>query len=51
MNEKSGLSLMFAVLVDASAAWRGLKITAAVSCQLEALRKNSTSNGVLPIAA
>ena len=27
MNERSGLSLMFAVLVDASAAWRGVKIT------------------------
>jgi len=42
---------MFAVLVDASAAWRGLKITAAVSCQLEALRKNSESNGLPAVAA
>jgi transposase-like protein len=25
MNERSGLSLMFAVLVDASASWRGVK--------------------------
>lgn len=31
MNERSGLSLMFAVLVDASAAWRGVKITSPLS--------------------
>ena len=28
MSEKSGLSLMFAVLVDASAGWRGVKVSA-----------------------
>ena len=41
MNERSGLSLMFAVLVDASASWRGVKINAAVLPQLEALKSNS----------
>ena len=41
MNESSGLSLMFAVLVDASASWRGVKINAAVLPQLEALKSNS----------
>jgi transposase-like protein len=41
MNESSGLSLMFAVLVDASAHWRGVKISAAVLNQLEALKPNS----------
>ena len=38
MNERSGLSLLFAVLVDASAGWRGAKMTPAVSQGLEALR-------------
>lgn len=41
MSERSGLSLMFAVLVDASASWRGVKINAAVLHQLEALKSNS----------
>jgi transposase-like protein len=41
MNESSGLSLMFAVLVDASAHWRGVKINAAVLDQLEALKPDS----------
>ena len=40
MSEKSGLSLMFAVLVDASAGWRGVKITPPVRDQLEELRPN-----------
>jgi putative transposase len=38
MSEKSGLSLMFAVLVDASAGWRGVKITSAVQQRLTELR-------------
>ena len=38
MSEKSGLSLMFAVLVDASASWRGVKITSAVQQRLAELR-------------
>jgi hypothetical protein len=41
MSEKSGLSLMFAVLVDASAGWRGVKVTPAVSQELGALRTGS----------
>ena len=31
MSERSGLSLMFAVLVDASVGWRGVNITPAIS--------------------
>ena len=31
MNDRSGLSLMFAVLVDASGGWRGVKITPSIS--------------------
>ncbi len=49
MNEKLGLSLLFAVLVDASASWRGVKVSPAASQQLEALRKDSkrgTSNAL-----
>ncbi len=38
MSEKSGLSLMFAVLVDASAAWRGVKVSPAAALELESLR-------------
>jgi putative transposase len=41
MNEGSGLSLMFAVLVDASASWHGVKINAAMLHQLKALQSNS----------
>ena len=41
MSESSGLSLIFAVLVDASAHWRGVKINAAVRDQLEALKPDS----------
>ncbi len=41
MNEKSGLSLLFAVLVDASVGWHGVKITAAMAQQLDALRPDS----------
>jgi transposase-like protein len=41
MSEKSGLSLMFAVLVDASASWRGVKVSPAIAEQLEALRTTS----------
>jgi putative transposase len=44
MNEKSGLGLMFAVLVDASASWHGIKITPAIGQELEGLRKNSGQN-------
>jgi transposase-like protein len=41
MSESSGLSLIFAVLVDASAHWRGVKINAAMRDQLEALKPDS----------
>ena len=41
MGEKSGLSLMFAVLVDASASWRGVEVTPAISRQLKELRPES----------
>jgi putative transposase len=41
MSEKSDLSLMFAVLVDASASWRGVKITPAVNQRLSELRAHS----------
>jgi len=51
MNEKSGLSLMFAVLVDASASWRGVKVTPAASQQLEAVRKDSKSGTSNALAA
>ncbi len=51
LSERSGLSLMFAVLVDASAAWRGVKITSAVSRQLEDLRKNLANVGAVQAAA
>ena len=37
MSEKSGLSLMFAVLVDASANWRGVKVSPAAALELESL--------------
>jgi len=40
MNEKSGLSLMFAVLVDAPAGWPGVKVTPAASQEFEGLRAN-----------
>ena len=51
MSEKSGLSLMFAVLVDASASWRGVKVIPAVSQQLEALRKGSNQGTSDALAA
>jgi len=41
-SEGSGLSLLFAVLVDASASWRGIKINAVAITQLEALRKTTS---------
>ena len=51
MNEKSGLSLLFAVLVDASASWRGVKVIPAVSQQLGALRKGSNQGTSDALAA
>jgi len=37
LGERSGLSLMFAVLVDASAGWRAVKVTPAISRELDTL--------------
>jgi hypothetical protein len=51
MNERSGLSLMFAVLVDASAGWRGVTMTPAVSQELEALRTSSKGQATNSLAA
>jgi transposase-like protein len=51
MNERSGLSLMFAVLVDASAGWRGVKMTPAVSQELEALRTSTKAQPANRLAA
>jgi putative transposase len=51
MSEKSGLSLMFAVLVDASAGWHGVKITPASAQQLEALRPQPSAKALSRLAA
>ena len=51
MSERSGLSLMFAVLVDASAAWRGVKITPATSQELEASRTSAKAQVANRLAA
>ena len=51
MNEQSGLSLMFAVLVDASASWRGVKVTPASAQQLEALRPHPSTKALPRFAA
>ena len=51
MSEKSGLSLMFAVLVDASASWRGVKVSPAIALELEALRTSSRSKPATRLAA
>ena len=51
MNERSGMSLMFAVLVDASASWRGAKVTPSVNRELEALRTNLKTRQALGLAA
>jgi len=46
MSERSGLSLLFAVLVDASAGWHGVKITPASSRQVEALRPQPSAKAL-----
>jgi len=51
LNERSGLSLMFALLVDASASWRGVKVTAAISRELDSLRTDSKANSAVRLAA
>jgi putative transposase len=51
MSEKSGLSLMFAVLVDASASWRGVKVTPAIRRELDALIADSKAKPGVRLAA
>jgi len=51
MNERSGLSLMFAVLVDASAGWHGIKISPAVAQQLDRLKPHSDASSSTQVAA
>ncbi len=51
MNEGSGLSLLFAVLVDASAGWHGVKITPAAGPHLEALRPHGSTKALPRLAA
>jgi hypothetical protein len=51
MNERSGLSLMFAVLVDASTGWRGVTMTPAIGQELDALRTSSKGQAANCLAA
>ena len=51
MSERSGLSLVLAVLVDASAGWRGVKLTPAASQELETLRTSSREQVANRLAA
>ena len=51
MNERSGLSLMFAALIDASRARRGVKITPATSRELDSLKKDSAAKAKVQLAA
>ena len=51
MGEKSGLSLVFAVLVDASATWRGVRVSPAIIGQLEAFRTASGAQPATQVAA
>ena len=50
-NEKSGLSLMLGVRGDASASWRGVKVSPAVLPELEAIRTNSRAQPAAQLAA
>jgi transposase-like protein len=51
LSERSGLSLVFAVLVDASAGWHGVKITPASGRQLAALRPEPSTKASSRLAA
>ena len=42
---------MFAVLVDASASWRGVKVTPEISHELDALRADSKVKPEVGLAA
>jgi len=50
-SERSGLSLMFAVLVDASARWRGVKVTPTINRELDALAADSKAKLGVRLAA
>jgi putative transposase len=39
-SEDSGLTLLFAVLLDASEGWHGLRMNAALRARLEAMRSD-----------
>ena len=51
MSEPSGLSLLSAVMVDASAGWHGIKISPAVAQQLEGLKPHSDASSSGQMAA
>lgn len=51
LGEWSGLSLMSAVLADASAGWRGVKVTPAMRCELDALVADSKAKPGVRLAA
>ena len=51
MSERSGLSLLFAVLVDASAEWHRVKIAPALVQQLQALRPHPSAKALPRLAA
>jgi len=51
MSERSGLSLLFAVLVEASAGWHGVKIAPALAQQLQALRPHPSTKALPRLAA
>jgi len=42
---------MFAVILDATASWRGVKVTAAISRELDSLRADSKANSAVRLAA
>jgi hypothetical protein len=42
---------MFAMLVDASAGWRGVNITPAISRELDSLKRDSTAKPAVRLAA
>jgi len=51
MSERSGLSLLFAVLVDASDGCHGVKIDPALAQELEALRLHPSRKALPRLAA
>lgn len=51
MSEEAGMSLLFAVLTDASANWRGVKINAALLAQIRAIKPTSKEDNPVTQAA